>query len=1047
MLKRTLSIILAVAMLCTLVPAYAFAEEAVEEVVVEEVVVENEEVAVEEAAEEVIEEEVEVALAADPFSTAEIVPEGIKMPETIANYNVTMANDRKTTASVDDLPANSITYVLVDSDNAAMSNFTSDYKGVWINTGSGVKNPWIDASGANTRRAFNYDNVSKHTATIVVPDSVGEEGKEFQVVGMNIRTSDVGSIPERCGLNGRGSLVWIDGKPVTASADGHDCIGNIFDHKLWIDQKNFVNWTLAETSGKTYFVWEWGPTVTLTPGEHVVEFTPAPGSAGGRMPGLIITDAVAYDWTKIAPLPDAGYDFATAANWICKDFAGSFGKAGYIDFVGPKFDGEVVVDEENTTATTLVFSIPTATDVAETKPGNSDFVKSAYADYADVKYTVYVNDEEVEAVDGVVTVDGLAPATECEILVVAEDMLGNKSELKATAATAGGEALDYAFFAVGSVIKNVTPVSEAETKVSVEWTAAVPGTAVVAEPVVTYNVYVDGALVAENVAETKYTVEGLKGNTTYSVKVVTCSDGVVAEAEDVSSSLETSVSTAREPELTEVPDSVTATSVTLAASSTLDPSAFTFEIEKVLVNTVEAEATVEGNLITVTGLFAGSANTIKVFTKETQISTGVVVPVEYPLVTVVTPAAEGNFTLTLEDCLPPASDLPLPLCYDTVPSAQWPVDPGNSQGALWWKNTEVWRTDKGNVSSDVAFAEGSYYAVTLSYAWDAARYFVGSIDGKTITAASGSTWCFGKDAVSTPTNAVLSVCDKPITLTKGTHKIELKTGNGILRVDMFAFVPAKYAYKDGVLLNEAGEYESIVTFVNDTFTSKQNFLDFYITPDLLTKDSLTAATLTEDTVAVKWMPTTTAVGKDITYNIFLDGAKVAEVKSNEVPQYVFEGLTPGAHTVKIDANGTYAQTIKIYASAVTTELNVDYETVVEDLYYADGTPVEIKNKDGEVIGIQKGNVDILDSITLSLASVGDETKNLSVVVATFGLNKMVKTKVIPVALTYGRSSVEIDLAGLKTQLCAQNEKVDPDFLCTKIFVIDDNGFVPYMSEY
>ncbi|MBQ7039193.1 MAG: fibronectin type III domain-containing protein, partial [Clostridia bacterium] len=698
-------------------------------------------------------------------------------------------------------------------------------------------------------------------------------------------------------------------------------------------------------------------------------------------------------------------------------------------------------------ATTLVFSIPEAADVAETKPGSETYVTSAYATYAPVEYSVTVNGKKAEIVDGTVTVEGLAPDTDCAIVVSAKDMLGNVTELEATASTLGADALNYAYFGKEAAIKNLTAVSEAESKIAIEWTAAIPGTAEVAEPVVTYNVYVNGTLKAENLAETSYTVEGLSANTVYNIKVVTCTDGVEAGEDAIGSALEAEFSTARDPEITEVADKTTATSTVLEVSSLMDPSAFTFAIKSVLLNGEKAESSIEGNYITVEGLVAGASNTIKVVTVETQIATGTPSNVEYPLITVKTPVLEGEFNLTADDCITVGKGLPLPMCYDTLTADQWPTNASNTHGAGLWDKKEVYYTAQGSAKATIDVSEtDKFYAFTQTYSYEASRYFTATVDGTPIKNKAGATFPFGKEGIVSPTDVEFNVCPQPVELTKGSHNIVLGSGNGIVRANFFAFIPDSYAYdENGALLDEAGEYESIVKYIKDNLSTKEAFLNFYIDPTLLTAESLTSAPLTETTVAVKWNPTTSALGKDITYNVYLDGKKVAAVSSKEIPQYVFEDLTPGQHTVKVDANGTYAQTITIYAAAVAAAVTADVTTVEEPLTYADGTPVTKVVGEDEVPVV--GTVDVLNDITISVQNVTEESKNLTVVVATFGLNKMTKVKTETITLGYGKNSATINLEGYKTQLLAQNEEVDPNFLNTKIFVIDNDGFVPYMCEY
>lgn len=1046
MLKRTLSIILAVAMLCTLVPAYALAEE-----VEEAAVVENEEIVV---ADELVEEDLEVAPMADPFDTTTLKiegvqqPVGIKMPATIANYLVDYNTDRRSRPDESVLPANSITYVLVDTNNANASNFTAelDDEADWCTTGSTPKNPWINKTGYDTRRSADANLPSVHTATIVVPESVGEEGKEFQIVSANIRTAVTGEPGRFDFVSTRGTKVWIDDVPVTVDqAKGHDVLANLQSHVLW-KEKGLVDWDIVTEGGATYYMWDWGPIVTLTPGVHEIKYTPAGGSNGGRMPGLIITDAVGFDWSVVSPIPKKGYIFENHATQMAADFERTFGAAGYLDFAGPEFEGEIVVDAEQTTASSITFTIPEATDVAETNPGSGTFVPSKYATYAPIVYKAYVNEKEFEIGEGgVVTVDGLAPDTNADVLVTATDMLGNTSELEATVKTAGAETLDYAFFAANAEIRNVTTIADAQDKLMVEWDAATAGTLNASDDnpiVVTYNVYVDGELVKEGLEVTKATITGLETANTYNIKVVTCTNGVEATEEDIASSIEADLSTAKDPYLTVVEESTTSTSAVLAASSRMDASAFDFAIKEVIVNgvVVDTATVAEGtNLITVNGLIAGATNTIKITTVETQKSSGDSDDVVYPVITVETPI-DNNFTLTPDQCIPVASKLPLPMCYDTLSASQWPVEPSNTNGAGLWDKNQVWRTDKGNATATVSISEaGKYYAFTQSYQYDSARYFKAKINGSMVKGVDGSDFTFGQKDVPADkkTSVCLSICDKPLDLAVGNTDIVLGSGSGIVRANFFALIPASYAYDaDGALLDEAGEYASIRKFINENLgvkndagevadaEARQKFMSFYV-PDsrILNESSVSVQGLTETSALVKWAPTTFALGKDITYTISVDGVDVANVKSTQPPQYVLD-LKPGRHTIAVKASADKdPQAVSTLVGGVIPEVVIDKEVVDE-----------------------KTGVVTLNSITVNLQNVTGTDKNVALLVATFAGNKMTINAVATVEdLTYGKpDTITVSDLALTTTLVDQAAALDSKNSVTKIFIVDADTFVPYV---
>lgn len=521
MLRKTLSVLLAIAMLCSLIPSAVFAADDADAVIggadgATDIVLEDTIVVDEEA------EDLEaVAMAAEhDFVTSAFEDLGVKMPEKIANYNYTAADDKAQVAAKEDLPQGAITYLLIDSDAEGKSNFDVTLpSGISLKTPAGNDiNPWSDG---NTRRTGTGGeaSASTHTAYIVVPESVGASGKPFQVVTMNIRTAEPENVavPGRYEFAGRGMKVWIDDEPVTVDLEnGHDVFGNI---RSTAEYKKMTNWQLKK-SGSSYYIWEWGATVNLTPGVHKIVYKPNGSGVGGRTPGLIITDSLGYDWTKISPFPGEGYTFGNAATSVAnmrEDFANSFGAAGLMDFTAPVMgEGEVAVEPD---AVTAAVSWPAATDG-----------ESGYGD-AYIGYKVECNGNVRYTTNTQIIVTGLKLNTEYTVSVTPIDAVGNVGE----AISAKFKTLEFAaypFFADGkieSVLKDNATEYERTKTLSIKWSPAEYSDM----KNISYNVYLVGEdgekLVIENTSKTTGIIKDLEANTAYTVKVVILLNGTEVE--------------------------------------------------------------------------------------------------------------------------------------------------------------------------------------------------------------------------------------------------------------------------------------------------------------------------------------------------------------------------------------------------------------------------------------------------------------------------------------------------------------------------------------
>lgn len=527
MLKKTLSIILAIAMLCSMIPVVALADG---EIIggadgATDIAVENN------AENEVIDDELAAEpLATHDYDTSTLEDIGVPMPATFANIRYTGAEDAAQVATTADLPDSSkLTYMLIDSSvtDGACDESKSNFKAVlpdgtsWQGTSANKANPWLD--GVYTRRSSSGSiaNASTHTAYIVVPESVGEAGKEFQIVTMNIRT--IGVEPDRTKAdNTRGIVAWVDDEPV--SINGKQApLGNL---RTTAELRNIGRW--SNSGGSSYYFWEWGPTVTLTPGVHKIVYKPAGSSVGGRTPGLIVTSAVGYDWTKVSPYPASGYAFEGAVANIRADIAGSFGAAGYIDFAAPAFaEGDEIAADAGAFSAELTW--PAVAD--DSVYGNDK-----------VAYVVECNGKEEYVLGTSASVSGLELNTEYTATVAPMDAVGNKGEaISVTFKTA--EKIDFPNFNKGE-IKVSYPLKPTEavrtTKLPLSWSEAVNP---VENAVITYALYANGEKKASGITDTSYTLEGLEPGTKYTIKVVIEQDG--NELRDSVSAIENSFFTGK----------------------------------------------------------------------------------------------------------------------------------------------------------------------------------------------------------------------------------------------------------------------------------------------------------------------------------------------------------------------------------------------------------------------------------------------------------------------------------------------------------------------
>ncbi|MBQ2967325.1 MAG: hypothetical protein IJE10_04275 [Clostridia bacterium] len=280
MFRKTLSMVLVIAMLCTMLPAFALTASA--ETVADDVYTEG------------IPYLRKVINGLDENGTPKNEP--IALPD---SFEFNTVNDN---ASTSDLPAGELTYILTASTTPAVSNFTGTM------TSSNILNP-VTGNGNGIRQTEDVN------ATIVVP---GPQAKAFQLV-------TVARSPSAAGNPGTVE-VTIDGELVDSKlGGGHAYVGawTAAGFGTTTDQSN-SQWAVSPR-------WDWGNTVTLEPGVHEIDVKMKNGSSAGLY-ALVLSTARGYDWTKIHGLMAAVPQGSAAS---VDAFQNSFGAAGLLDYTAP----------------------------------------------------------------------------------------------------------------------------------------------------------------------------------------------------------------------------------------------------------------------------------------------------------------------------------------------------------------------------------------------------------------------------------------------------------------------------------------------------------------------------------------------------------------------------------------------------------------------------------------------------------------------------------------------------------------------------------------
>lgn len=1001
MLKKTLSIILAIAMLCSMIPVVALADD---EIIggadgATDIVVENNE------ENEAVEEEPAVEPAAThDFDTSNLEDIGVPMPATLANVRYTNAEDKAQVASTADLPDSSeLTYVLIDSSDAEKSNFEAVLPegASWQNTVVNMGNAWL--SGVSTRRSNSTSiaNASTHTAYIVVPESVGKAGKEFQLVTMTIRTAEPIDVPvNRYKADGsRGALAWIDDQPVAVDMEnGQDVLGAM-RQTTTLDKKglgdNLGRWSLKK-SGDSYFMWEWGPTVTLKPGVHKIVYKPAGGSVGGRIPGLILTSALGYDWTKISPFAGNGNSFSNAIANIQADFAASFGAAGYIDFAGPVFADNAAA-EANAQAFGAELSWPAATKTGV---------------YGDDKVAYYVEcGDKGQYVTGTsATISGLLRDTEYTAKIYPIDAVGNKGTALEVPFRTLSE-VGFPYFTTEDLKVNLgkKPSEEARTTtLPLTWAAADNTT----EKAVTYAVYVNDEKKASGITATNYTVKDLTPGTEYNVKVVIEADGTeLSEAmTSVSGKFYTGLAATAEVA------NVTTSSAQITLSNIFANEADYNVTYSVIANGSDANFTQSGKVITLSNLVDDLTYNVYVTATAVNKTTKETISVVYGPIPFKTEVASSEATYA------PGAVL---MWKGTADS--WIVNASNTKQDDEWfdPGTEIWYACSANspttYSADIP-EDGNYYVATRTYAYalTANRSFTATINGQTVK-HNGSPFQFGF------TNCVgqlskFTYCPTPVTLSKGKADIALTAATGeVLRVEFVLLIPA--------------ESTSAVESVISGLTSKEDVLAMNDAATYITNSSITTTILGTDQILVNWLPNAAAKGdEDVKYEVYLNDTLVKTMNWNDRKLTLSEGVIAGKNVIKVVAvsNGV---------NKGTATANVTINTAVPAT--ATTTIVDVVNESGKVTG------HLLKDVSVSFENKTPIVKKMVAMVAVFQNNRVIEmSPVNEIDLLPGESAAFDYTLLTSAEAVAQTTVLDPNKAQAKIFLMDaTNGYAPVLMNY
>ncbi len=523
MLKKTLSVVLALSMLCTMLPAFTLTASA--------------------AVTEIVYPMDYIRLAVNGTTEKDV---GVIYPDTLSRtmYNSSSWTSTQPASDWEPNPENHVTYFLLAYDGAT-SNMKFSVPGGTENARN--ENPWIGYNLLRGNGAYGYWN-----GTIVIPESAiddpntaeVETEREFQFASYVARTPSNGAwnryaIGGTNGTSGRGIFISVDGKYVSVSQEEGkiDAFTNLInvheEGKLDIYPLIQAGYVDYNNTTSTYWQWEWSAPISLTAGVHEIECKLA---GGAFFPGLVISSKLGHDWTKAVPMYDRNVSFNNGTGNIKnREFvANSFGAKGYIDTTAPS-------TVSNVNRTDYSFSEVTLAWDAATDPKNTNNLNPYSVGY---EVTLSLDDEVVKTVSTVdtsITIDELSPSATYDYSIVAIDGVGNKSTaVTGTVATKDASESDEAYFATEA---ELTAYETTTSSVSLTWDSALLGDAATGTADdISYNVYVNGVF-CENIDGNNITIEGLNAEVEYNFAVIP----MLGDAESTMSKLVLDASTADLP--------------------------------------------------------------------------------------------------------------------------------------------------------------------------------------------------------------------------------------------------------------------------------------------------------------------------------------------------------------------------------------------------------------------------------------------------------------------------------------------------------------------
>ena len=673
----------------------------------------------------------------------------------------------------------------------------------------------------------------------------------------------------------------------------------------------------------------------------------------------------------------------------------------------------------HTPAKKVFYNDGTGIDVTENnKVLTVDLFPTTHINSNDVTYNVYLNGEAVET--------GLSELT--PTVTISEGVVDGVNTVKVAAVIDGTEEsyeeanvivnlpADAPFFMNGA-INNVTALNTAdiETVLDVAWTAAQQQ---VPTGVVTYNVYINDEL-ADNTANTTYSFTGLTANTEYDVKVITVLDGTESE-ESIVSTLENTFKT---PAIATADlESVVDTKATIKVTGSFTP----VEDYKLFgVSSSAGTATVdEDGVVTITGLTPATKYDLTVTVKESKVNDESVYKTHSFPVSVVTtkakeqsPAPQAIYPDTMKEMGRFYFSNTTVGTYDAGGTAakndmKWVTFATDSgRGSNWFE--ECWYGSGGvAVQTTLNFSSaGDYYIAIHGNNYNGTRSVKVAIDGVTVQ-KDGADFKFG-------TNDNGTYLDTPVTVAQGDRTIKITNVDGY-RLDMLVFIPKTEVDASG---------KTLAVFVEDNLATKDKFLAFanrYKNTKVFSNDgtSLSIAEIQPKVLEVTIFPTTYVGEVDATFKLYLNGTLVATLNENTKTYTINQNVLDGKNTVKIEA---------IVGEAVNSE-----DSVVLDISAVQGTAT---------LTVDGSNNISAGTIALQAPAFLTGSKDTRILVAAYKNNRMEKLVYTTKTLSAGQTASEaFTVLGETAKLLQQEAANDPAVRSVKLYLLD-NDFAPVDFAY